>query len=119
MGDEPEPRGVHNPRVVDLIAPDPERDGVELLMLETRAWGDDPQQLRQLESKFNSYLAYVQSGQLGRDYPEYDAKPVRFRLECTAPAQGEVGQMLAAMRDFAAGEGIDFVVTVSGGRRAG
>jgi hypothetical protein len=43
-------RGVHNPRVVDLMRLDAEADEVELLMLETRPWGSDP---RQLEAKFN------------------------------------------------------------------
>ncbi len=37
-----EPRGVHNPRVVDLVRLDAERDEVVLLMLEERAWGTAP-----------------------------------------------------------------------------
>jgi hypothetical protein len=59
-----EERGVHNPRVVDLVRLDAAADAVELLMLETRPWGSDPRQLEQLEAKFNSYLGYVQTGPL-------------------------------------------------------
>ncbi len=108
-----EERGVQNPRVVDLIRPDPATDAVELTMLEARTWGSDPLQLGQLEGKFNAYLGYVQGGYLARDYPDYAGKRVRFRLECAAPPEGEVECMLAAMRDFAEREHIAFIVEVS------
>ena len=53
-GPEREPRGVFNPRVVDLVSFDAERDEVVLLMLEERAWGSDPEQLRQLEKMYKA-----------------------------------------------------------------
>ena len=104
-----EERGVHNPRVVDLIRPDRE-GGVELLMLEARPWGSDPDQLSQLEAKLNAYLGYVQTGALARDYPQYAGAPVRFRLECATPPTGQAVKMVTAMRDFCAREGIVFDV---------
>jgi hypothetical protein len=109
----PEPRGVHNPRVVDLIRPSPD-GGVELLMLESRPWGSDPRQLAQLEEKLNSYLGYVQTGALVRDYPQYAKAAVRFRLECSAPPSEHAARMLSAMRDFCAQEGIAFEVAPLG-----
>jgi len=112
---EPEERGVQNPRVVDLVRLDPTQDCVELQMLEPRPWGSDPLQLGQLEEKFNAYLGYVQGGYLGRDYPHYAGKRVRFRLECAESPAGEEARMLAAMRDFAAREGIGFAVEVAPG----
>ena len=56
MEEQREARGVHNPKVVDLIRLDSERGEVVLLMLEQRPWGSTPDQLRQLEAKFNGYL---------------------------------------------------------------
>jgi hypothetical protein len=108
-----EERGVHNARVVDLIRLDAATDAVELLMLETRPWGSDPRQLEQLEAKFNSYLGYVQSGALARDYPHYEGRGVRFRLECASAPAGDAAAMLGAMRDFAESEGIAFGVEIS------
>jgi hypothetical protein len=105
-----EPRGVFNPRVVDLISYDRERDEVVLLMLEERAWESDPEQLRQLETKFNAYLSYVLDGHLARQYPDYAGKDVCFRLDCAAAPAGEAERMLRAMQNFAAGESIRFVV---------
>ena len=69
-----EPRGVHNPKVVDLIRVDDATQEVVLLMLEERPWGSDPNQLRQLEAKFNNYLEYVLGGHLATQYPPYADK---------------------------------------------
>jgi hypothetical protein len=111
---EPEARGVHNPRVVDLIRLDAERDEVVLLMLEERAWGTVPEQLRQLEDKFNSYLGYVLDGHMAKQYPDYAGKRVRFRLDCASPPGEREQAMLRAMANFAASESLGFEVKVLG-----
>jgi hypothetical protein len=110
--DEPEARGVANPRVVDLIRLDTERDEVVLLMLEERPWGTQPEQLRQLEAKFNSYLAYVLDGHMAKQYPQYAGKRVCVRLDCAAPPGAGEQAMLTAMGNFAASENLSFEVNV-------
>ena len=107
-----EPRGVFNPRVVDLISEDDASDEVVLVMLEQRPWGSDPQQLRQLEAKFNAYLSYVLGGHLVKQYPVYAERGVRFQLDCVENPRGEDNAFFTAMSNFAAGEGIRFVVRV-------
>lgn len=110
----PESRGVTNPRVIDLISLDGENDEVVLLILETRPWGSDSEQLAQLEDKLNSYLAYVLDGWLARQYPQYEGRKLRFQLDCaSAPGDTEERFLRAAM-NFAAGEGIGFTVRVVG-----
>ena len=113
---EPEARGVHNPRVVDLIRLDRERDEVVLLMLEERAWGTEPEQLRQLEAKFNSYLAYVLDGHMAKQYPQYAGKRVCVRLDCASPPGEGEQAMLTAMGNFAASENLGFEVKVQARR---
>lgn len=107
-----EARGVFNPRVVDLVSLDEERGEVVLLMLEERPWDSDPEQLRQLEDKFNAYLGYVMDGHMFAQYPQYEGKDVCFRLDCAEAPRGDVERMLRAMQNFASGEGIRFVVQV-------
>jgi hypothetical protein len=109
---EREPRGVFNPRVVDLIHEDAASDEVVLVMLEERPWGSDPQQLRQLEAKFNAYLSYVLGGYLVAHYPAYAERGVRFQLDCVENPRGEDQAFFTAMSNFAAGEGIRWVVRV-------
>ena len=110
-GEQREARGVWNPRVVDLVSFDRERDEVVLLMLEERPWDADPEQLRQLEAKFNAYLGYALDGHLVKQYPQYAGKDVCFRLDCVQSPSGEAERMLRAMQNHAAGDGIRFVVT--------
>jgi hypothetical protein len=107
-----EARGVDNPKVVDLIRLDPERGEVVLLMLEQRPWSAAPEQLRQLEEKFNRYLSFVLDGFLIAQFPQYKDLPVCFRLDCAmAPGDAE-RQMLASMKSFAATHDIRFEVNV-------
>ena len=108
-----EPRGVHNPRVVDLITRNANTDEVVLLMLEERPWGSDPEQLRQLEAKFNSYLEYVLGGHMARQYPDYATLAVRFQLDCVENPRPEDRPFFTSMSNFAASEGIRFVVGVT------
>jgi Family of unknown function (DUF6572) len=102
--------------VVDLITPDEDTGEVVLVMLEERPWGADPEQLRQLEAKFNSYLEYVLGGHMARQYPDYAQRPVRFQIECTANPPASARLFLTAMTNFAAGEEIRLVVAVVGPR---
>ena len=120
MAEDPEqpqePRGVHNRRVVDLITEDPATREVVLVMLEERRWDSEPEQLRQLEAKFNAYLEYVLGGHLAQQYPDYAARPVRFQLECVENYPAKDRAFFTAMSNFAAGEGIRLVVTVRAAR---
>lgn len=111
-----EPRGVHNPRVVDLVTEDPATGEIVLVMLEERPWGSDPEQLRQLEAKFNAYLEYVLGGHMAKQYPAYADRPVRFQLDCLENPRSEDRPFFNAMSNFAAGESIRLVVSVA--RRA-
>ncbi|HVN37484.1 MAG TPA: DUF6572 domain-containing protein [Myxococcota bacterium] len=107
-----EPRGVFNPRVIDLITLDEAADEVVLVMLEERPWGSDAAQLRQLEAKFNAYLSYVLGGHLVQQYPDYADRGVRFQLDCVENPRAADLAFFTAMSNFAAGEGIRLVVRV-------
>lgn len=113
--EQQEPRGVHNPRVVDLVTEDPASDEVVLVMLEERPWQSDPEQLRQLEAKFNAYLEYVLGGHMAKQYPQYADCKVRFQLECAENPRPADSAFFTAMSNFAAGEGIRWVVRVMQG----
>jgi len=102
-------RGVMNPAVVDLIELDQERGEVVLVMLEPRPWSEAEDQIDQLEAKLNSYLAYVFTQGLARDYPQYADKTVRFQLECAAPPGLTEEYFLAAARKHCEADGVHFV----------
>ncbi len=103
---------MHNPRVVDLITSDEATGEVVLVMIEERPWGSEPEQLRQLEAKFNAYLEYVLGGHMAKQYPDYAERPVRIQLDCAENPKGEDGAFFNAMSNFAAGEGIRWLLRV-------
>lgn len=107
-----EPRGVENPRIIDLIFPDPDANEVVLAILERRPWGSVERQLHQLEDKLNSYFSYVLDGFLTSQYPDYTDLPVRIQLDCaTEPGEAERPFLRAAAR-FAVQHGMRLVVNV-------
>lgn len=107
-----EPRGVENPRIVDLIAPDPAEGEVVLVILEGRLWTGGRAQLAEHEEKLNSYFAYVLDGHLATQYPQYADMPVRIELRC-ADVPGEAEKpFFAAAAKFAESQGMRLVVEV-------
>src|SRR5687767_9547614 len=71
---------VENCEVVDLVSVDPLSGIIFLSMVEERDWGSEGKLLPNLEAKLNTYLEYIEGGQLGKDYPDLVGKPVMFRL---------------------------------------
>jgi len=78
--DEFSTRGVKNPKVIDLVRFDPEKDSVILEMIEDRPWEEKVERLEEISAKFNSYLDYVVDGWLIKQYPQYEGKKVIFEL---------------------------------------
>jgi len=54
-------------------------------MVEMRPWGEHGANLPDLQEKLNTYLNYVEGGQLWRDYPAMAGKKVAFRLHTQYP----------------------------------
>ena len=104
--------GVHNPNVIDLISLDPAVNEVVLLMLEKRPWGTVPNQLEQLDDKYNSYVSYVLDGHLAKQYPQYADKAVRIQLDCASPPGSQEQVRINAMRNFAVSERLKFQMNV-------
>jgi len=76
---------VEQPAVIDLVAHNPERDEATLAMVEHREWSDRGALLPDLQAKLNTYLAYVTEGQLWKDFPALQGKPVHIQLFAAAP----------------------------------
>lgn len=77
--------GVGDPTRIDIVTHDPDTDAVVLIMTEMREWGSGGRLLPDLQAKFNTYLSFVESGQLAEKYPSWREKPVRIRVDCARP----------------------------------
>ena len=107
-----EERGVHNPRIVDLVTEDRERGEVVLVAAEPRRWDGGRRQLAEHEEKLNAYFDYVLGGHLAAQYPGYTDMPVRIELRC-AEEPGEAERpFLAAVARFCSENGLRFAVRI-------
>jgi hypothetical protein len=79
---------------IDVVSHDPKTDRVVLSLVETRSWGERGGLLRDLQEKVNTYLNYVEGGQLWQDYPAMKGKKVAFRLHSQFPPTPREGDFI-------------------------
>ena len=104
--------GVHNPRVIDLVAHDPELDEFGLIMVETRPWDGSTQRLLELQAKINAYLSFALDGEMYRLYPESVGKQLRLELDTYSPPDDTALTFIAQVRDKLVNDRIAFVVRI-------
>jgi hypothetical protein len=104
--------GVQNAKMIDLITLDAESDEVVLVMIERRPWGASDRQFAQIEEKINRYLGYVLDGFLVQQYPKYEGKRVRLRLDCAEAPHGEAVRFVNAAQHAIEAQGLAFAVNV-------
>jgi hypothetical protein len=104
--------GVQNPMILDLITTDAASGKLVLVMVERRAWNVGPEQFRQIEEKINRYLGYVLDGFLVEQYPQYQGRQVRLRLDCAELPAGDAVKFVEAATHAVASHGMEFVVSV-------
>ena len=71
---------VDNPGVVDIIGIPPDKSLVALTISDHLDWSDSHQHLTVLQEKLNRYLAFIESGELLRKYPDATGKPVSYAV---------------------------------------
>lgn len=82
-------------KVVDIIAvPEWEPDNVVLVITDHLEWGDKTQEgehLLLLQEKINTYIAFIESGELLESYPPAKGKNPKIRINglYELPEQGE------------------------------
>lgn len=91
-------RGLHNPRMLDLIQLNDSGSSVELHIIEFRPWSESFQ--NELEEKFNNYLDYVLDGHLVAQYPAYDGKPITLVLQYTEEPTEEHVTLFAVIERY-------------------
>jgi len=104
--------GVKDFNTIDLVTHDPATDELVVIMIEDRAWAADPGQLDQLLKKINTYLHFVEDGDLVQHFPQAAGKPVRLQLDCNEPPTGAVQQFIKEAQQVLLSRGITFAVNV-------
>jgi len=95
---------------VDIVALPRNRREVILLVADHLPWSDDEQgrleHVYLLQEKLNSYLRYVESGELYRDFPDAKGRKVVFLVGHKHEIPEDVISLLERMREILADAGI-------------
>jgi hypothetical protein len=100
---------------IDIVASRPDSNVVMLMITDTLGWSDLETHARLRRDKINSYLAFLESGQLQRlKEPRIPEKPeIRISLATAQRPTPKAEEFLAEVRSFLLGLGIDFEWRVS------
>jgi hypothetical protein len=101
--------GIEHPSVLDLVTMSKSGEEVALVMVAAAPWTEE--EVLALQAKTQSYLSYIESGALGRDYPSAVGKRVRLQLD-TTHALSEMAQRFVSLAnaEWCEPAGISFVV---------
>lgn len=104
---------------VDIVAARPDSDVVQLVIADHLAWDDVDAHTRQLQAKINTYIAFVESGQLSRlEEPPIPRSPViRIVIAAQHAPPDAAAEFLDRARAFLAGMEIGLEVKIENYRK--
>jgi hypothetical protein len=79
---------------VDAIGIDRTTDEAVLSISDHREW-NDPEHLGVLQTKLNTYLAFIESGEVFKSYPAARSRKLRIDVVCKFEPDGTGGEFLA------------------------
>ena len=69
---------------VDLVALSPDETTVELVIVADGDWSGSDEQIRSLQEKIQTYVAFAVDGQLAATYPDVADLPWSIIVQCSA-----------------------------------
>jgi len=105
---------IEQEKVVDIIGDDEKTNEVVLFVTDHLPWGSDASEhLHLLQNKLNSYLAFIESGELLKAHPSADKKRVviEIRAKYKPDATANMFYDKAIKKAEEAGIGLRYVVT--------
>jgi hypothetical protein len=104
---------VEEPGVIDIIASEEEGSDVMLIVTDHLGWGDR-EHLMKLQDKLNSYLAFIESGEIFEKYPKAKAKKIKLDVVCKFCPDEEGKKFFQLCREAIAKAGYEFSYRTSG-----
>ena len=98
--------------VIDLIAHDPKKDEVVLVMNEPHEWDGSDEQLLALQERFNAYVSFLLDGEMAEAHPEFAGKAARIELRCAQMPDTRAVELLGLIHDHLAFQEIKLEVVV-------
>jgi Family of unknown function (DUF6572) len=113
MDIEPETSNIKNRTgVIDVIAHDPKRGEVVLVMNQSNEWDGSDEQLLSLQERFNAYVSFLLDGEMAEAHPELAGKPARIELRCAQMPDTRALELLGHIHDQLAFQEIRLEVVI-------
>jgi hypothetical protein len=86
--------------VIDYIYLDQDHETPVLVVSDPLGWRppDDERHLDALREKFESQIAFIESGQIRKVWPRFDGRPVRVEVVARSPLTGRAHAFYAEAR---------------------
>ena len=98
---------VEDPHVIDIIHSEKDGGNVTLTVTDHLEWGDG-EHLMKLQDKLNSYLAFIESGEIFEKYPKEKGKVVKLNVVCKYHPDSEGEKFLNLCRETITKAGFEF-----------
>ena len=98
--------------VIDVIAHDPKKGEVVLVMDEPNEWDGSDEQLLALQERFNAYASFLLDGEMSEAHPELAGKTMRIELRCAHMPDTRALELLGHIHDQLAFQEIRLEVVV-------
>ena len=100
---------VEDERKIDLVAHRDDDPLVRLVITDHLDWSDELAHLHVLQSKINAYLAFVESGQFVREFPQLRSRPVQIEVAFLyEPTQHACDHFLGRVAELVRDAGLEF-----------
>lgn len=103
---------IEQSRVIDIIWTEKDGSAVILTATDHLEWGDI-EHLMLIQQKLNSYVAYVESGEIFDSYPDAKGKEIRFSLVCQFFPDEEGAKFLERCQEVIENAGFKFYYEIN------
>jgi hypothetical protein len=103
---------IEEPNVVDAIGVDEESGKIVLTISDHLDWSDTDSHVLALQEKLNTYIAFVESGELGNKYPDAAGRPVVIAVVGRVRRPKSAQQFFTKVKPILASAGIELHLKV-------
>ena len=103
---------IEESQIVDIISAAKDDSSVTLTATDHLEWGDK-EHLFMIQEKLNSYLAFVESGEIFESYPDANGKEIKIDIVCKYHPDEEGVKFLGLCQEAMENAGFSFCFKVN------
>lgn len=103
---------IEKARVIDIISTAKDRSSVTLTATDHLEWSGK-EHLMLIQEKLNSYLAFIESGEIFESYPDSKGKQININVTCKYPPDAEGVKFLNLCKEAVENAGFPFCYKVN------